>query len=246
MGVAQPSTFVRGFEQLLGALQGAEKEHLVRLECGGEQVAARRKLINRGQNEGRAYVVRAGWLIEYKMLSDGGRQILNFRLPGEVVGLEALAYTSALHSVATLTDCTLVVLELSALEELQRTHPRLATALFIQTLREEAILHEWEASLGRRSALARVAHILLELNRRLEWRGLSQSNTFDLPPTQVDLADCVGITPAYANRVLRHLCRNGLIRTEGRRLSILDRRRLAEAAGFERAYLDDRRPRGKR
>jgi CRP-like cAMP-binding protein len=236
----EPSHFLRGFERLLGELAAAEREHLGRLEAGGRRIAARQKLIDRGQNGGRAYLLQSGWLMEYRGLRDGGRQILNFRLPGEVVGLEGVAYAAALHSVATLTECLIVDLELAAFEELQRSFARLATTLFVQTLREEAILHEWEASLGRRSASARIAHLLLELQRRLELRGLCEGNAFDFPVTQADLADCVGITPPYANRILRTMQQSGLIRIRGRRLALLDLEGLVEAAGFERAYLEAR------
>ncbi len=107
------------------------------------------------------------------------------------------------------------------------------------TLRESAILNEWEVTLGKRTGLSRVGHLLLEVDRRLRARGLAEDDWVKLPLTQEDIADCTGLTTPYVNRVLQILRGMELIRFEHRRLEILNRAELAKTAGFDPAFIDD-------
>jgi CRP-like cAMP-binding protein len=238
------SPFVRGFAQLF-ELSPDELECLAELEAGREDVPARRTVMDEGRRYDHALIVLDGWISEQKLLRNGKRQILNFRLPGEIAGIDNLAYAAATHSVATLTPCTVARLSSDAFERLQRNFPRIGSGLFFMTLRKEVILHQWEVSLGRRDAYARVAHLLLELHRRLELRGLTEGEGFRLPATQEDVADCVGLTTPYVNRILKAMRGEGLIAFEDRLLRILNTARLAKSAGFKPAYLDGWRSEGR-
>ena len=130
MSQSQRSPFVRGFEQLF-ELTPAELDYLQRLERAPHHVPARRMLIEEGRKYDRALIVQTGWLIEYVLLRDGKRQILNFRLPGEIVGVDGLAYALMPHSVATLAPGVVADLPLASFEALQCEFPRLASALFL-------------------------------------------------------------------------------------------------------------------
>jgi CRP-like cAMP-binding protein len=232
----QTAPFVRGFARLFD-LTEPEQDYLQHLTQATTVVAPRRKLIDGGKKHDQAYILKAGWMIEFKMLRGGRRQIFNFRLPGEIVGVDSLAYTIALHSTATLSECEVAPLSLDAFEKAHRRFPRLAAGLFLLTLREEAIVHQWEANLGRRSAYERTAHLLSELCRRAHLRGLMNGSSFFLPATQQDLADCLGLTPPYVNRILRRMREEQLVRTEERTLEILDAPGLARIGGFDPSYL---------
>jgi CRP-like cAMP-binding protein len=205
-------------------------------------VAPRRKLIDEGKPCGHLFILKSGWLAEFRQLRDGGRQILNFRLPGDIVGIECLAYRTALHSTVALTRCQVAQLPPADFERIQREFPRLATALFLMTLREGAILHEWEVRLGRRLAFSRIAHLLLELERRLRNRGLVAEEDRDIMPfplTQQDIADCTGLSVPYVNRNLQRMRDEGFIRLGDRKLEMLDRPGLAKAAGFAPEYVEN-------
>jgi CRP-like cAMP-binding protein len=235
------SAFIRGFKRFF-APTAEERDYLARLAEPSEQAPARRKLMDEGRAYDRALIVKSGWLIEFKLLRDGRRQILNFRFPGEVAGIDSLAYAHLPHSVATLTDGVVAPLTIAEFETMQQRYARLAAALFLMTLREEAILHQWEVSLGRRSAFERMAHHLLEIARRLTLRGLAEGSAFRFPLTQQDLADCLGLSVPYVNRILQHMRDQDLIRLTDRQLEIRNAGRLARTAGFNPAYLDDLRP----
>lgn len=234
---SHPFAWSETFERLF-SLSADEKAHLEELATPGEEIEPRRKLLTEGKPFGGLFILKSGWLVESKLLRDGRRQILNVRLPGDILGLESLAYRFALHSVTTLTRCMVAPLDVDAFDETQRRYPRLASAFFLLTLREEAILHEWEVSLGRRAAVPRVARLLLELDRRLRARGLATGDDMRLPLTQADMADSTGLTTAYVNRVLQKLRSLGLIRFEHQVLQILDRAELARSAGFDPDYID--------
>ncbi|HVV65944.1 MAG TPA: Crp/Fnr family transcriptional regulator [Rhizomicrobium sp.] len=201
-------------------------------------VKARRKLIDEGRSQGEFYIVLSGWLAEYRLLRDGRRQIFNFRLPGEVVGIEALLYDASLQSVATLTPSAVAAVTWAAFDRVQRQFPRLATALFLSRLSDNAILHEWAVNLGRRPAYQRVAHLLLELDRRLRMAGAIAGPCVPFPLTQQDIADSTGLTSPYVNRILQDMRKDGLIRRRENALEIGDGAALAKAAGFRPGYLD--------
>ncbi|HVV64979.1 MAG TPA: Crp/Fnr family transcriptional regulator [Rhizomicrobium sp.] len=201
-------------------------------------VKARRKLVDEGRSQGEFYIVLSGWLAEYRLLRDGRRQIFSFRLPGEVVGVEALLYDASLHSVATLTPSAVAAVTWAAFDRVQRQFPRLATALLLSRLSDNAILHEWAVNLGRRPAYQRVAHLLLELERRLRTAGAVAGASIPFPLTQQDIADSTGLTSPYVNRILQDMRKEGLIRCSENALEIRDIAALAKAAGFRSTYLD--------
>ena len=231
------SAFLRGFAQLF-ELGPEEADQLRPLEMEYSEVPARRTIVEEGRSYDFALIVRSGWLLEYKLLRNGKRQVLNFRLPGEIAAIDCLAYAKMPHSVAALSRSVVSRLPLKAFHEIQRRYPRLGSALFLMTLREEAILHQWEVSLGRRDATGRLAHLFLELHRRLQLRGLADSTSFELPAKQEDLADALGLTTPYVNRMLQAMRGDGLIELNGRAVILSDMKRLAQHAGFKGNYLD--------
>src|SRR5262249_34191520 len=129
------SAVVRGVERAF-SLGAADYGQLERLAAPPLQIRPRRKLIHDRRTPPGLFTLKSGWLSESQQLRDGGRQILNFRLPGDIVGLDSLAYKAALHCTATLTACEVAPVPRELFEETQRSYPRLASALFLMTLRD--------------------------------------------------------------------------------------------------------------
>ncbi len=235
-GPASSCAFVLNFERL-GPLSAPERASLELLADGEGIVEARRKLIDDGRRCDQLFILKRGWLVDFKQLRDGGRQVLHFRLPGDIVGLECLAYNVALHSTAALTECTVARLSRGAVEKLQRDHPRLAVALVLLMLRDQAILHHWAINLGRRSGFARVAHLLLELSFRLRIRCPTDGPGVVFPLTQQDIADCTGLTAPYVNRILQEMRRRDLLHFADQVLEMRDPEDLARLTDFRPDYL---------
>ena len=231
------SAFTDTFTRLF-ALEPEERAHLQLLAAETEEIEPRRKLITEARPSQKIFILKSGWLCESKLLRNGNRQILNFRLPGDIVGIECLAFRSALHTTTTLTHCTVAPVRIEEFEQTQREFPRLASALFLMTLRDGAIRHEWEVNIGRRAALSRCAHLFAELDRRIHERGFASDGAVPMPLTQEDIADCTGLTPPYVNRMLQRMRVLGLVRFESKVLEILNRVELAKVAGFDPTYIE--------
>jgi CRP-like cAMP-binding protein len=227
----------RNFSRLI-TLTDAGRAHLANITKTVLEFKPRRKLVDESRPCDHIFIVMSGWLLEYRQLRDGARQILNFRLPGEVSGVECLLYKTALHSAAALTHCTVAVVSREDFEETQRQFPRLASAFLLSGLRDTAILQERMVLLGRRPAFCRIAHLLLELDRRLRNSGTAMNGTIPFPLKQQDIADCAGLTTPYVNRVLKQMRERELISIGESCLEIRNPVKLAELAGFRTDYLE--------
>ncbi len=183
------------------------------------------------------YVNRNGWLVRYKMLHNGSRQIIDFILPGQLVGLSACLFQRALYSVASITKATLLTVPFEMVDDAFERHPALAKALFRAAALEGAILGEHLIDAARRSAYQRVSHLLLELLMRLNHGQSSDEMRFSMPLTPELIADALGLTPVHVSRTLRNLREDRLIAMDGRSITILDFEALALLSDFEKSYL---------
>ena len=93
-------------------------------------------------------------------------------------------------------------------------------------------------NIGRRSAIQRMAHLILELCERLQLVGLATPNGFDCPLNQHALADALGLSAIHINRVLRQLRERGLVTLSGHRMLIHDSKALRDLAEYNSSYLD--------
>lgn len=221
------------------ALSPAEAVALRSLEAQSEARPRGTTLDVEGEPYSVGYIVKTGWAIRHKDLSDGRRQVLDFVLPGDIVGIEGCILRTADHSVTALTDLTVSPFPFARIEELIHEQPRLVTALVWYGARQRAVFAEHLMSLGRRSAQERLAHLLVEAWRRLDIRGLTDDVSFRMPVTQAVLADVMGLSVVHVNRSLGQLSSDGLVRKERETVTILDLDGLIEAAGFEGGYLND-------
>lgn len=195
------------------------------------------EFVRDGEPYDQAFVIKGGWAIRYKTLSDGRRQILNFVLPGDFVGLFSALFDVADHSVAALTDLQVHPVEPASLVTLFGSCPRLGAAFAWAAGRDEAILSEQVLRIGRRSAYERTAHIIVELLHRLRLVGEAERHSFELPLTQEILADTLGLSVVHVNRTLRRLRENGLLHIRGERVVISDLDGLVSLAEFSPHYL---------
>ncbi|SIQ12951.1 cAMP-binding domain of CRP or a regulatory subunit of cAMP-dependent protein kinases [Rhizobium sp. RU35A] len=191
-------------------------------------------IISEGERHPQLYTVLAGWGFRYKILEDGRRQILNYVLPGDLVGLQGNLMTEMLHSVESLTRMTLCIFERDRLTTLFRHHPSLAYDLTWIASREESMLDEHLLSIGRRTALERAAYLLAFLDHRARVTGaFGEEGPFILPLTQQHVADTLGLSLVHTNKTLRKLSDAGVLRWLDRGSEVLERARLLEIAGWQ-------------
>ncbi|WP_376091664.1 Crp/Fnr family transcriptional regulator [Roseomonas sp. CCTCC AB2023176] len=204
---------------------------------GARQVAARTDIIREGDRPNGTNLVLSGWACRYKQLEDGRRQILGFLLPGDLCDYQASLLREMDHSIGALTPVTVTSLPRTTLDDLTACHPRVGQALWWETLVAHAIHREWIVSLGQRDAAERIGHLLCELLLRLRSVGLTRGDTCDIPLTQADLGDAMGLSTVHVNRTLQYLRGAGLITLKGGVLTIPDLCALMDASLFNPTYL---------
>ena len=218
-------------------LTDEDRSKLERIAGSSHVVAARRDVISEGDAPDDVHLVLEGIACRYKVLANGKRQIMALLLPGDFCDLHVAILGAMDHSIGTLTRCTMVDIPRGVIDELAETEPRITRALWWVSLVDEAILREWLVSMGGRPADQQLAHLICELLVRLQVTGLADRESYELPLTQEDLADALGLSVVHVNRSIQKLRSEGLVRIHGRRVTVLDLLRLEELAGFNANYL---------
>ena len=209
-------------------------------KSGEIEVRAGETILTQGQSSDTIYTVLRGWGYRYKSLDDGRLQILNFVMPGDLIGLQGAVLEEMGHSVDASSDMVLCLFDRRRLWTLFREHPSLAYDLTWLASREEQLLDEHLVSLGRRSALERIAHVLLMLHDRAVETGAATEGAMPFPLSQQELADTLGLSLVHTNKTLRKLVERGVVTWRDRSFSLLDRDALCEIAKYDYA---EKRPR---
>ncbi len=209
------------------------------------RILSRKVTIKKGQDiivQGYEYntldIVESGFGIRFTLLHQGGRQIINTVLPGDVVGFPASFFDRSLFSVMAATTITLHRISFDSFTNLCRQRPNIAIALIWFAAREASIYAHHLVNAGRRSPLERVVHFLLELQFRLRSVGLASEDAFELPFSQECIGDAVGLSAPHVNRMFSELKQRGLIAAENHTVKVLDRVALQILAEFEPSYLE--------
>jgi CRP-like cAMP-binding protein len=219
------------------ALSPQEIAVLRDLQSATRVVARRRDIITEGRKYDGLLVLITGSAMRYRVLHDGRRQVLNIVLPGDFIGFPGCFFDRALYSIAALSETVVSAIPFAHLLRLFEAHPRLAATIFWSFSCEAAMYAEHLIDVGRRSALERVAHLLLELLTRLQAIGQADERSYQLPLTQELIGDALSLSLPRVNHALRQLREGGLVAIDKRRLIIKDLEGLAALADFERTYL---------
>jgi CRP-like cAMP-binding protein len=231
------SALVRKLNRFL-PLGRDELAAVAELESKRRPIAAGTDLVHEQQIGHHAFILEDGWACSYKLLPDGGRQVIDFPIPGDVIGLRSVLLRASDHSFAAVTN--IIVAELSARQLIAafEQQPRLGVAFLWAASRDEAMVVEHLVNIGRRNALVRTAHFLVELGLRLQLAGLGSETGFACPLNQYLLADAVGLTAIHVNRILRQLRERELLTFRDGRVVFHDLPRLRQLAGHHSGYLD--------
>jgi len=224
------------------ALSESELAVLAHLHLRQRSFVAGRDLVHQGQSEQAAYILAEGWVCSYKIQPDGSRQIVDFQVPGDFLGLRSVLLRTSDHSFEPIVDIRAAEFFMGELLDAFVQTPRLATAILWAVSRDEAMVVEHLVGIGRRDPEARMAHFLLELGSRLALVGLGSKAGYGCPLTQYHLADALGLSAVHVNRVLRQLREDGLVTFRNGVVKFDDYDRLVELAEFDPAYLDQDGP----
>lgn len=218
-------------------LDDADKSALLALPHSVRTLPAGAHLARDGDVPEQCSLLLSGFAYRYKITGAGARQIISLHIAGEFVDLQNSLLGLADHSAQTLSEAAVAFVSRTALRDLALANANIARALWLDTLIDASIVREWVVNVGRRDSRARVAHLLCELSLRLDAAGLASGHRYELPMTQEQLADAVGLTSVHVNRVLKQLGAEGLIRRDRRSIVIEDWARMRDAGDFNERYL---------
>jgi CRP-like cAMP-binding protein len=208
----------------LSSINQLKREHLL-VPAGGE-------IIHAGNEAPELYTLYTGWAFRFKTLPDGRRQILNFLLPGDLLGLQAAMFEAALHGIEALTEVQLCALPRREIWALFGNMPALAFDVTWLGSREESIVDENLTSAGRRTAAERVATLIVALYKRAKALGLVAGETFAFPLTQQHIADALGLSLVHTNKTLARLRRLGMYKRVNGMLTLTNPRALESVGQF--------------
>ncbi len=238
MDTIHPQTvaLIRKLESI-APLAPEERAALLRLPLRLKAMPAHQDIVREGDTPTESCLIVAGFAYRYNLTDEGKRQILSFHISGDIPDLQSLHLEVMDHSLATLGPCRLAFIQHADLLSLMHSHPRLGHLLWRDTLIDAAVFRQWMVGLGRRDAHSRIAHLLCELLVRLRAVELVEDHAFELPVTQAELSDALGITTVHVNRVLQDLRGENLITLRGGSLKVLDWEGLQRAGEFDPTYL---------
>ena len=214
-----------------------ERAALLRLPVRLKTIAADQDIVREGDTPSECCLIVEGYACRYSLTGEGKRQILSFHISGDIPDIQSLHLEVMDHSLGTLIPSKLAFIQHDDLRSLMRNHPRLGDLFWRDTLIDAAVFRQWIVGLGRREARGRIAHLLCELLVRLRAVDLVKDHIFDLPVTQAELGDALGISTVHVNRVLQELRGEGLIPLQGGTVKVLDWEGLQVAGEFDPTYL---------
>lgn len=208
-------------EDLLASLEKTEQE----FRAGEEIYSGGSKMKN-------LYVVKSGWLIGYTLLPDGGRHVVRIYHSGDIIGFPALAFKHHEMNLQAANAGCLCPFEKQDLDEIFETSPRITALLFTLSSREQVILIDTLRASSRMKPVARLAFLIMDIVSRLRITNPGMGNRLNMPLTQYDLGDAVGLTNVTVSRTLTEMEDQGLIERSTGTLTILNEGKLREICDF--------------
>jgi CRP-like cAMP-binding protein len=232
-----PTYLIRKLEQF-SALSAEDKQLLDRATGHKQrQLGPREDIVHEGDRPKHVNLLLESYACRYKTLEDGRRQIVAFLIPGDMCDMRMFLLKQKDHSVGTLSPAKVAEIPGEVFLDLSDRSPRLARALWWNSLVEEAIAREWVLNVGQRTAHERTAHLLCEFFIRMRAVGLVNDDSCELPMTQSELADALGLSTVHTNRVLQELRGDGIITLRGKALVVHDLAALQNIGLFNANYL---------
>jgi CRP-like cAMP-binding protein len=194
-------------------------------------------IVRDGEKPTHSCLLLSGFAYRHKTTLAGARQIMSIHMKGDVVDLQNALLRRSDHNVQALTAINVALIPVKAIQDLAFDLPAIGKAMWYETLVDASIFREWTLNVGRRDGTTRTAHLLCEFALRLEVAGLGEQSAYELPMTQDQLADALGLTPVHVNRTLMALEAQGLIERTRRSVKIGNWDKLAMAGEFDSNYL---------
>lgn len=227
---------IRKLEQFQ-KLSGEDKQALEAAAGEAVDIAPKQDMISQGDRPEHVHLLLEGWACRYKIMRNGDRQIMAYLIPGDLCDVHVTLLDRMDHSIGSLSACKILTFPRQRLADVMQQNEGLLRALWWSTLVDEAILREWLVNMASRPSEKRLGHLICEMIHRARAVGLTEDDSFEMPLTQEELADTMGMTPVHMNRCFQMLRGEDLITTQGKRVIIVSLKRLMEFSEFDPIYL---------
>lgn len=223
--------------QLWMKLEEADQQAVLSLPYATKRLGEGEYIVQDGEKPTHSCLLLRGFAYRHKIAGNGGRQIMSIHMKGDVVDLQNSLLRRSDHNVQALTNIEVAFIPVQAVRDLAFDRPQVGKAMWYETLVDASIFREWTLNVGRRDARTKMAHLLCEFALRLEVAGLGVQLDYELPMTQDQLADALGLTSVHVNRTLMALEADDLIERTRRFVRIGDWKALATVGDFDANYL---------
>ena len=220
-----------------GSLSDEEKQVLDQAISRVKDFGPDQDIVREGDRPTESNLILEGFACRQKILADGQRQITALHVAGDFCDLHSFLLKKLDDGVVTLTPCKVALIPHETLRRIVEGYPHLTELLWFTTLVDAAIHREWMTGMGRRSSQGQIAHLLCELCLRLRTIGLVMDDRYQLPVTQQELGDALGLSLVHVNRTLQDLRGQRLISWKGQTVEITDWEGLRQLAEFDPTYL---------
>ncbi|HEX9932378.1 MAG TPA: Crp/Fnr family transcriptional regulator [Allosphingosinicella sp.] len=222
---------------LIGELDAQDAAALRTLDGEVRDVARGEDLLREGDRPGTSVVVVSGLLYRYNLSAQGRRQIHSVYIASDTPSLETIHLDYMDNNLGALAPSRVGIVTHDELHRVMEERPKLRALIWRETLVQASIFRLWLMRNSQMLAHTQVAHFFCELMTRARAAGVADGDTLELPITQEELGDALGMTGVHVNRTLMILRTGGLIEFRSGRLKVLDWERLAETAEFDPSYL---------
>jgi CRP-like cAMP-binding protein len=222
----------------IGELPQPDRSAVEALDGRIQQLPRLADCLKQGDHPDEVVLVLSGMLYRYTIGHQGARQVHSFYLPTEAPCLETLYMDYMDNNLGAVVDSRVAFIPHPDLYAVIDEFPEARKLLWRQTLVQGGIFREWLIRNSNQTAQAALAHLLCELYTRAQAARLVENDSMDLPLTQQFVAEALGLTPVHVNRSLQILRESGCFEWErGRRLRMIDFKRLQAIAEFDAGYL---------
>jgi CRP/FNR family transcriptional regulator len=214
-------SLIRGEDKIASIMRGSA----LRLKAGAP-------LIRAGTEHPHVYRLVSGWMGRTRLLADGRNQFILIFLPGDIFAIKSMFISRHPDSVRAISDVVLERVHYKSLYDVYVRDSDVATRCTWQVMEEERRLHSWVVGLGQGSAEERVALLFVDFRGRLITAGVASEDSliYEMPLTQGELADHLGITAVHVNRVLKEFRDRGIMTVRDGRVTIGNFELLAQRA----------------
>lgn len=219
------------------SLTADEKAVIVGLPGQMEQIAARADFVQQGEQVHHSCLIVAGLVGRFGQNSEGARQTTCLYIPGDMADLSSVVSPKSAWGLAALAPTTILRVPHADLRRIAALHSGVAEAFWRDSVADGSIFSEWVVNVGRRSALARIAHLFCEMSIRYERIGQGNRGSFPLPITQADLGDATGLTSVHVNRTLKELRERSIVSARAGKITIHSWDKLVSIGEFDGAFM---------